>query len=152
MGPTCSAWDLGHVAFFLVVTLSVVVVLHRLQVATRAQEQAVLEALEAARREAAENEAQMRLIADGVPVLISYVDAERRYRFANRSFIEWFAKKPGDFGLDVREVLGETAYAADEPRIRKALGASASISQRIFLCIRPPPCFGTLRSRYRRGW
>ncbi len=120
-GPDMLAWT-GHVAFFLVVTLSVVAVLHRLQVATRAQEQAVLEALNA-RREAAENEAQMRLIADGVPVLISYVDAERRYRFANRSFTEWFAKKPGELlGLYVREVLSETAYAADEPRIQKALG------------------------------
>ena len=45
------------------------------------------EAAEAALRE---SEERMRLVADNVPALISYVDREQRYRFSNRTYGDWF--------------------------------------------------------------
>jgi PAS domain S-box-containing protein len=45
------------------------------------------------------NEAQLQLIADALPVLISYIDRDLIYRFANRTYTEWF-------GLPVSEIIG----------------------------------------------
>ena len=44
-------------------------------------------AAEAALRE---SEERMRLVANNVPALISYVDREQRYRFSNRTYDDWF--------------------------------------------------------------
>jgi len=56
---------------------------------------------------------QLRLLTDALPVLISYVDRERRYQFANEAYRTWFDQAPALLlGRPVREVLGEPAYAA----------------------------------------
>ncbi|MBD2259430.1 response regulator [Pseudanabaena sp. FACHB-2040] len=70
----------------------------------------------------AEREAELRLITNAVPVLISYVDADQRYRFNNRGYEEWFGY-PADelYGKHLREVLGEAAYSATRPYIEQAL-------------------------------
>src|SRR5687768_2548273 len=44
------------------------------------------EEAEAARRE---SEERLRLVADNVPALISYVDREQRYGFSNRTYGDW---------------------------------------------------------------
>ena len=58
-----------------------------------------------------ESEQRVRAIADNVPALIAYVDAERRYRFVNRTFERWYGV-PGDraLGRSVREILGDQGY------------------------------------------
>ena len=35
-------------------------------------------------------------MADAVPILISYVDREERYRFVNRAYERWFGADPSD--------------------------------------------------------
>ncbi len=47
----------------------------------------------------AESEAELRLIADSIPVLIGFVDTNLVYRFANLAYEEWF-------GVPVKEILG----------------------------------------------
>ena len=42
---------------------------------------------------------QVRVIADNVPALIGYLDADRRYRFVNRRYQEWF-------GIPCEAILG----------------------------------------------
>ena len=37
-----------------------------------------------------ESETQLRLVIDGMPGLIAYVDRDFRYRFTNRRYSEWF--------------------------------------------------------------
>src|SRR4029078_11083439 len=37
-----------------------------------------------------ESEERVRLIANNVPALISYVDRDQRYRFSNRTYDDWF--------------------------------------------------------------
>ena len=65
-------------------------------------------AAEAALRE---SEERMRLVANNVPALISYVDREQRYRFSNRTYDAWFGIAHERMaGRTVAEVFGEEAY------------------------------------------
>ncbi len=68
---------------------------------------------------------RLEMITDNTPALISYVDAEQRYRYANATYREWFGMAPEEVqGRTMREVLGE-AYALLEPYIREALAGKA---------------------------
>jgi|GEM_PF-745326 len=67
-------------------------------------------------------EAQLRMVTDHLPVLVSFIDRDERYRFANRAYEEWFGMR-GDqlYGRAVREVIGEAAYAVLGPYVRRGL-------------------------------
>jgi two-component system, cell cycle sensor histidine kinase and response regulator CckA len=39
-------------------------------------------------------QAQLRLVIDGVPALVAYVDRELRYRFVNRNYAAWLGLRP----------------------------------------------------------
>lgn len=60
---------------------------------------------------------QLHQIIDAVPVLISYVDSEQRYRFNNRGYADWFGYYSTDelYGKHIREVVGESAYDIVRP-------------------------------------
>lgn len=78
--------------------------------------------LEASRTALAASEAELRRIADALPVLIAFVDRSGRYRFGNRAYEDWFYVSPEDIiGRHVREVLGEEAYLVRQADIRRAL-------------------------------
>lgn len=67
-------------------------------------------------------EQQLRLVTDATPALISYIDAEERYRFVNRQYERWFNYKRSDvLGRTMTEVLGEAAMAGLRPHFRRAL-------------------------------
>jgi two-component system, OmpR family, sensor histidine kinase VicK len=71
------------------------------------------------------SEQQLRLTADALPVLISYVDAQQYYRFNNRAFVSWMGKPLSEItGHHLREVLGEEAYLVFRSYIEKALSGS----------------------------
>lgn len=53
----------------------------------------------------AESEERLRTITDNVPVLIAYLDHERRYRFANAMHRTWF-------GIEPEQMLGRTVGEA----------------------------------------
>lgn len=57
-----------------------------------------------------------------MPALISYIDDEFRYRFANKYYESWFGYKPGEIvGKHVREFLGEQAFERIRPHGEAAL-------------------------------
>jgi PAS domain S-box-containing protein len=67
-------------------------------------------------------DAQIRALADALPVLISYVDADQRYRYNNKAYEAWCARRRGLlYGETIRDVLGETACDALRPLIDAAL-------------------------------
>jgi PAS domain S-box-containing protein len=91
-----------------------------------AQRTAALQKSEAALRDVYDElrlrEQELRLITDALPVCISYVDANRRYRFVNRTYEVWFSCSRDEIlGKSVRELLGEAAYQIVEPYINRAL-------------------------------
>jgi PAS domain S-box-containing protein len=64
-------------------------------------------------------------IFDALPVLISYVDSERRYRFNSRTYEEWFGRPRSEItGRTMPEVLGEAAFRVIDPHVRAALAGS----------------------------
>jgi PAS domain S-box-containing protein len=85
-----------------------------------AERTADLQESEAALRE---QEQELRLITDALPVCIFYTDANQRYRFANRTCEVWFnCSLDQILGKRNREFLGEAAYRVVEPYIKQALG------------------------------
>lgn len=85
-----------------------------LAAASMARRRAVLELRASERR--------LRLIADALPVLISYIDSGQRYRFVNRAHEQWFGL-PRDAieGRHLREVIGEAAYEELRGHVETAL-------------------------------
>ena len=79
-----------------------------------------------------ESEKQLRLIADALPALVSYVDAEHRYQFVNKTYTDWFGHKPEEIiGKHVREVLGEAAYAAILPAMERVFSGETFSFERL---------------------
>ncbi|MFP4299263.1 MAG: PAS domain-containing protein [Spirulinaceae cyanobacterium] len=68
------------------------------------------------------SEMQLRLITDALPVLISYVDNQERYRFNNRTYSDWYGIPLEEItGRSLLEVFGETYYQTLCPHVGKAL-------------------------------
>lgn len=68
------------------------------------------------------HEEPLRLVIDGVPALISYVDAEQRYQFTNRAYEEWFGLVREQVrGSHMKDVLGLAAYESIRPHVEAAL-------------------------------
>jgi PAS domain S-box-containing protein len=78
-------------------------------------------------------DSRIRLIADSLPVLIAYIDKKFRYRFANRTYFDWFGKRPDEvIGKKISEIVGPTAYEEVLPQTKKALsGERVSFEQKI---------------------
>ncbi|MEA5603428.1 PAS domain S-box protein [Nostoc sp. UHCC 0252] len=84
----------------------------------------VLDLSERKRAEATlhQREDELRLITNAVPVQISYVDAEQRYRFNNKRYEDWFGLPTSEiYGKHIREILGESVYQSILPYIETVL-------------------------------
>jgi PAS domain S-box-containing protein len=67
----------------------------------------------------------LRLITDNVPLLISYVDRNERYRFANAAYERWFGVSRREIvGRRVEEIAGAD-YENIQPHIRRALNGES---------------------------
>jgi len=81
-----------------------------------------LERSEAALRE---SEAELRLIADALPVLIAFVDADMVYRFANLAYEAWFGIPVSDIvGRRVADVVGPEMWASRKGNIARVLAGT----------------------------
>jgi PAS domain S-box-containing protein len=109
---------------------------HLLANYNRTLEQQVVERtadLQQSEAELRDREQELRLITDALPVCISYVDANQRCRFVNRTYEVWFSRSRDEIlGKSVRELLGEKAYQVVEPYINQALvGQTATLETEI---------------------
>jgi PAS domain S-box-containing protein len=77
------------------------------------------------------SEAELRLVTDALPVLVSFVGADERYRFLNRAYEEWFGvSRESLVGKTLREVIGELAYERLRPFVLRGLaGERCSFEQ-----------------------
>ncbi len=70
-----------------------------------------------------ESEAEMRLLADSVPALICYFDADLRCRYANRHYAEFFGYEMHEIvGRTFREIGGDEVYERLKAHFDEALG------------------------------
>ena len=68
-----------------------------------------------------ESEAQLRLVANNLPALITYVDNTQRYRFVNRTCAQWYARRPEEIiGRTVAEIHGDE-YERFRPHLERVL-------------------------------
>ena len=81
-------------------------------------------------------EQELRVITDALPVCITYVDANQRYRFANRTYEEWFHRSLGEIlGKSVRENLGEASYQVVQSYINQALAGQITTYEAEISCV-----------------
>jgi diguanylate cyclase (GGDEF)-like protein/PAS domain S-box-containing protein len=73
-----------------------------------------------------ESEERLRLVANNVPALISYLDRETRFRSGNRTYDDWFGiSQERLLGRSVAEVFGEENYARMKPHFERVLAGEA---------------------------
>jgi PAS domain S-box-containing protein len=110
----------AHVVFFLLVGTLATVLMHELQRSALNQRLA-LQSAAASAEHAREYASQLRLIADSLPVLISYISPDGVYRFSNKLYETWFGIPAVEVkGRHLREVLGIEAYELLRPRLERA--------------------------------
>ncbi|ABM39340.1 ATP-binding response regulator [Polaromonas naphthalenivorans] len=68
------------------------------------------------------SESQLHQIADTLPALIAYVDAEQRFQFHNQSYEEVFGLKHEQIhGKTLREMMGGEVYGKVQGKVEEAL-------------------------------
>lgn len=70
----------------------------------------------------AAGEDRLRTITDSLPVLISYIDRDHRFQFANGTFRDWLSVEPSAVvGQHVRDIAGPMLYEERRQQIERAL-------------------------------
>lgn len=78
----------------------------------------------------AASEKRLRLIADNLPVLIAYVDRDRRFRFGNATFERWFGVAPERLvGMSIAQLMGEDAARQGAESLEGAFAGHATTCQ-----------------------
>jgi PAS domain S-box-containing protein len=65
------------------------------------------------------SERQLKVVINALPVLISYIDKDRHYQFANDAYEEWFGEKA--HGKHIEEVVGQAIYQKTSKYVDKVL-------------------------------
>ncbi|WP_454716668.1 ATP-binding protein [Caulobacter segnis] len=134
-GPELARLALGDLTTNLIVLerpLSSVSLLSAVETALRARARQFdlrdrLAELSASQVALTASEAEVRLIADALPVLIGFIDKDLIYRFANKAYSDWFYKEPAEVvGRSVGEIVGAEGLAARRPAMEKALAGEAA--------------------------
>ena len=69
-----------------------------------------------------DSERQLQLITDALPVCISYIDRDVRYRFVSAAYEQWFGRSKQELvSRRVEEIIGAGAYQKVGPYIERAL-------------------------------
>ena len=65
---------------------------------------------------------ELQVVTDALPVLVSFIDRNHVYRFANRHYETWFERPVNEIvRRPLREVVGDEVYAARLPFMARAL-------------------------------
>lgn len=81
-----------------------------------------ISAAKAAEQALRDSEHRLRMVTDNLPVLISYLDRDLRFRFVNQTFQEWFGPEAApQVGSRLSELPDERAWAEIQPQLQTAL-------------------------------
>ena len=73
-------------------------------------------------------ERMLRSVTDSLPVLVSYVDTEQRYRFVNQAYPAWFGIPIKNIvGQRLADILDASTWADIAPHLQVALQGTASV-------------------------
>jgi len=73
-----------------------------------------------------QREAQLRLITDALPIMLSYIDREHYYRFVNRGYEDWFQRPRNEIqNQHIRDLVGDALYQDLLPRLNQALSGES---------------------------
>jgi PAS domain S-box-containing protein len=70
-------------------------------------------------------EPDLQRVVDALPVLVSYVDADQRYRLVSAAYERWIGSRTTIIGKTLAEVLGPEAYRSVAPHAARALSGTA---------------------------
>ncbi|HSX61856.1 MAG TPA: ATP-binding protein [Tahibacter sp.] len=88
------------------------------------------DALAQSREALAASEAELRRVADALPVFIGFIDSDYRYRFANRAYEDWIYRTPASvIGLRIEDVVGAAVFAERKPFMDRALRGEDMLMQ-----------------------
>jgi diguanylate cyclase (GGDEF)-like protein/PAS domain S-box-containing protein len=74
-----------------------------------------------------DSEERLRTITDNLPVLISYIDRDLKYRFANALYEEWYGVAPARMiGRSVRELFGDAFADARKEHLMRCFAGSVT--------------------------
>jgi PAS domain S-box-containing protein len=77
------------------------------------------------------SERQLRLIADTLPVLITLIGKDERYRFVNKAYTDWLGQPHESLvGRTMEEVIGQSAYEAVRAMIQTVLAGETVTFER----------------------
>lgn len=69
-----------------------------------------------------QSQTELQLIINAMPILISYVDREERFRLNNAAYLDWYGLTPQElFGKTIHEVLGDENYSTRAHYVAEAL-------------------------------
>lgn len=75
-----------------------------------------------------DSEERIRLFANAMPTMMSYIDDQERYQFVNRAYRAHFMPEGGQIiGQCLQEILSEPEYALRRHYIDRALGGSTTV-------------------------
>src|SRR5688500_4390531 len=119
MAPQISAWLAGETPWPQGVLLDALVAGSAALLAVAVlMTRRSLERTAAAEEALRESEERLRLVANNVPALISYLDREQRFRFSNRTYDDWFGiTQERMLGRSVAEVFGDETYTRMQPHL-----------------------------------
>lgn len=75
----------------------------------------------AVERALAQSEQTLRTIANNLPILISHIDTNYRYTFANENYQAWYKLEESPQGKTVAQVFGEYVFEQVRPRMAEAM-------------------------------
>ncbi|HEV2866457.1 MAG TPA: PAS domain S-box protein, partial [Allosphingosinicella sp.] len=106
---------------------------HEARVNGLEQENARLRAEVEELRAARQLDGQIRRVADALPVLVSFIDADQRYRYNNKAYEAWLGRPRRElFGRRLDEVLDEAVMATFRPLVESALAGERVSAERSF--------------------
>ncbi len=74
---------------------------------------------------------QLKAVTDNMPALISYIDRDHRFRFANLAYQTWLDLSPASLiGRHIRDLYGDEVYAKILPHLDRALAGEAHSYER----------------------
>lgn len=83
-------------------------------------------------RRLATSEGELRAVTDALPLLVSFIDRDYVYRYANRHYVDWFGIQAGDVvGRHARDVIGEENFARRRPFMERALAGEEIVEDAV---------------------